>query len=65
MPARADVSTGAPQVLGLPAMAPDWEEGRLSWADVPNLKPLAADDVVIVTRHNFIRQALRAGCQTL
>lgn len=50
------------QVLGLPAMAHDWDESHLTWSDVPNLKPLAEDDAVNVTRHNFIRQALRAGC---
>ena len=48
------------QVLGLPAMADDWDEGTLTWSDVPNLKPLSGDDVINATRHNFIRRAHRA-----
>lgn len=39
-------------------MAHDWEEGSLTWPDVPNLKPLDEDDAINATRYNFIRHAL-------
>ena len=43
------------QVLGLPAMPPDWDEAKLTWSDVLNLKPLMRRDEVNSTRSNFIR----------
>lgn len=42
-------------------MASDWDEGSLTWPDVPNLKPLVGDDAINATRHNFIRQAHHNG----
>jgi hypothetical protein len=36
-------------------MPPDWDEAKLTWLDVPNLKPLMRQDEVNSTRSNFIR----------
>ena len=42
-------------MLGLPAMADDWDEAGATWSDVPNLTPLREGHIVNATRHNFIR----------
>ena len=57
---RRDNSSAWLQVLGLPAMPAGWDEAKLAWQDVPNLKPLAEASEVNATRSNFIRCGWRA-----